>query len=239
MKGERSTMTKSYEFICDDQHPDWLKFRNNHITASEMSVLFDRCPWKSKKDLLVEKVTGSSNYKDSKNMWWGRRMEKINMQIFSEITGIRTRSANSFLRSTREPLLAATLDGFAKVPESLNSEEFKHIAFKRPWWEKVHAGLSFASGLGLIEMKQTESYWEKNWWPNPPDHYLIQVQQQLFVTGLDWALLVAKVGASDMVAHFIEPDEDMHKEMIEDATLFWKEVKNDRIKWDECGGSRD
>ena len=225
-------MAKSYKFICNDQHPDWLKHRFNHVTASETSVLFGCCPWKDRDSLYTEKVSAQSDFKDSRNMWWGRRMEKINMQLFTEISGLRTRSSNAFIESVEEPILAATLDGFVMAPAYPSPPCFHHIASKQPWWEAMVHPLSRAKGLGLIEMKQTESWFAKKWWPQPPTHYILQVQHQLLVSGLDWGLLVAKVGAADMIGHFIGADRALHEEIKTDAREFWKEVESGRREFD-------
>ena len=223
-------MQKPYTFVCYDDDPDWLNHRFKHVTASESSVLLDRSPWKSRDQLFSEKAAMSSPFKDSNSMWWGRESERFNMQMFTKITGIRTRSCNAFLRSNICPVLACTIDGFALAPKG--RKEVLDVAVKKGWLPEFMDEVHKREGLGLIEMKNTEVWSRKKWFPQPPDYYYIQVQHQLFVTGLDWALLVAKVGAGDMVGHVIDADKALHKMLKEDATAFWKEVEDARRELD-------
>lgn len=223
-------MDKTYKFVCYDTDPEWLNHRYKHITASESSALLDRNPWKSKEQLFSEKAAMSSAFRDSNNMWWGRESEKFNMEMFTKITGIRTRSCNAFLKSTRCPVLACTIDGFALAPR--RRREVQEVAVKKGWLPDFMDEVHRRSGLGLIEMKNTEVWSRKKWLPQPPDFYYIQVQHQLFVTGLDWALLVAKVGAGDMVGHVVDADKAIQKMLKEDATAFWKEVEDARRELD-------
>ena len=223
-------MTKPYEFVCYDDDPGWLKHRFQHITASESSVLLDRNPWKSRDDLFSEKAAMSSPFKDSNSMWWGRQSERFNMRMFTKITGIRTRSCNAFLRSTRCPVMACTIDGFAMAPRLRRKVD--DVAVKKGWLPDFMEDVHDVEGLGLIEMKNTEVWSRKKWIPQPPDFYYIQVQHQLYVTGLDWALLVAKVGAADMVGHVVRSDYALQKMIKEDAKAFWKEVEDARRELD-------
>ena len=221
---------KPYKFVCYDSDPDWLKHRFQHITASESSVILDRCPWKTRQDLFAEKAAMSAPFRDSNSMWWGRESERFNMQMFTKITGIRTRPCNAFLKSNIAPVLACTIDGFAKAPRK--RRDVQDVAVKKGWLPDFMDEIHQRRGLGLIEMKNTEAWFRKHWLPQPPDHYFIQVQHQLFVTGLDWAILVAKVGACDMIAHVIDADKAFHKMLKQDAKSFWKEVKDARRELD-------
>ncbi len=219
-------MKKQYELVCHDDDPSWLSYRFEHITASEMSAIMGRCPWADREDIIRRKVTRSDGFKATRNMWWGSELERFNMEMFTKISGIRTRSCNAFLRSTKNPLIAATLDGFALNPRK--DYDTLDIAIKKPWAHDLRAVLRNRSGLGLIEMKNTEAWFAKKWYEEPPEHYVIQLQQQLYVTGLDWGILCAKLGAGDMIAYLIDADPLLHEEMEIDANAIWKEISDER-----------
>jgi putative phage-type endonuclease len=222
---------KSYELVCHDDDPRWLSYRFDHITASEMSAVMGMCPWSNRDDVLRRKVSRSDDFKATRNMWWGSELEQFNMEMFTKITGIRTRSCNAFLRSTKERRIAATIDGFALRPRK--DYEVLDIATKVPWADDLRAQLAKRSGLGLIEMKNTEAWFGKKWHEAPPMHYVIQLQQQLYVTGLDWGILCGKLGAGDMIAYLIDADPFLHTEMEEDARSIWKEISDDRKDLEE------
>ena len=222
---------KSYELVCHDDDPRWLSYRFEHITASEMSAVMGMCPWSDRDDVLRRKISRSDDFKPTRNMWWGSELEQFNMQMFTKITGIRTRSCNAFLRSTKNRRIAATIDGFALRPR-LDFEPLD-IATKVPWASDLRAQLRNRSSLGLVEMKNTEAWFGKKWHEAPPMHYVIQLQQQLYVTGLDWGVLCAKIGAGDMIAYLIDADPYLHEEMERDTNDIWKEISNDRKDLEE------
>ena len=222
---------KSYELVCHDSDPQWLSKRFDFITASEMAAVIGVSPWSNREDVIRRKVTRSDDFKPTRNMWWGSELERFNMESFTKITGIRTRSCNAFLRSTESPRIAATIDGFALRPR--NDFEPLDIATKVPWASDLRAALKTRSGLGLIEMKNTEAWFGKKWHEGPPLHYTIQLQQQLYVTGLDWGILCAKIGAGDMIAYLIDADPLLHMEMDEDARSIWKEIEDERKELNE------
>ncbi len=222
---------RDYTLVCHDDDPKWLSYRFNHVTASESSALMGRCPWADRDDLLRQKISCSSDFKGTRNTWWGSEMERFNMEMFTRVSGIRTRPCNAFVRSNETPLLAATIDGFALRPQ--RDYDTYPIALKEDWTVELRDALRSRSSLGLIEMKNTEAWWRKNWTPSPPEHYIIQVQQQLYVMGLDWCILCAKVGAADMVAYLIDYDPLLVDEIKEDAEEFWEEVENGRRDLEE------
>ncbi len=107
------------------------------------------------------------------------------------------------------------------------------MAVKGKWLPDFMDSIRMRRGLGLIEMKNTEAWFRKNWVDGAPDHYYIQLQHQLLVLGLDWGVLVAKVGAGDMIAHIYDADRKLHEEIKTDAAEFWKEVEDGRREFDE------
>lgn len=217
---------KPYELVCYDNDPLWLSYRFDHVTASESSAIMGRCPWADRNDILRRKISRSDDFTPTRNTWWGTELEVFNMEMFTKITGIRTRSCNAFARSTETPLLAATIDGFALRPRV--EYETVDLALKVNWADHLREELRERSSLGLIEMKNTEAWWGKKWHEAPPEHYVIQLQHQLYVLGLDWGILCAKIGAGDMIAYLIDSDPLLHDEIIQDAQDIWKEVQSGR-----------
>ena len=227
-------MDKPYELVCHDDDPLWLSHRFNHITASESSAIMGRCPWSDRDDVIRRKISRSDDFTPTRNMWWGSELESFNMKMFTKITGIRTRSCNAFVKSTVTPLLAATIDGFALRPRV--EYETVDLALKVNWADHMRDSLRCRSPLGLIEMKNTEAWWGKKWHIAPPEHYVIQLQHQLYVLGLDWGILCAKIGAGDMVAYLIDSDPFLHDEIVADAVSVWNEVKVGRRELEEYLG---
>lgn len=160
-------------------------------------------------------------------MWWGSYSEQHNMQAFSDITGLPVQPHNGFYESKATPLLASTLDGFVWPSEALEEGAIDPLplgALKQgTWYDDFWAELYlFGEGVGIIEMKQTSRVGE--WTKRVPEYYWAQVQMQLYVTGLRWAIICAKIGAADMRFHVVVPDEFFIEAMVDEAHKFAEEA---------------
>jgi len=84
-------------------------------------------------------------------------------------------------------------------------------------------------GTGLIEVKNT-SGWNMKYWKgdDSPEHYRVQVQCQLYVSGLKWAVLCPKIGSADIMPKLILPKPEFHLRLEEEVAKFWKEVSDDQ-----------
>ena len=194
---------KPYKVLCTDKDPNWLQLRHEHLTASDVAALLGESPWKTREQLLAEKSSPlPGEWKDTRNMWHGRFNEDHNRKKFSHITGIRSRGAHAMLASSLLTPLACTLDAIAIPPKEW--PQIVPVAVQTPSWiSKVVQQVMDAGGMGLLEMKQTEAWYGKEWKKGPPMHYWIQVQTQLFVTQFEWAILCCQIGAADMIAYFM------------------------------------
>lgn len=222
-------LRRAFRRVCDAADPKWLEHRAQMICGSEMSIVLGNQPdWMKTtyEDLLAEKRSGvPRTFTPTRRMYWGTLCERSNMQLFAKSVGIQVRPTNALLQSTRNARVGSTLDGICRIPRTRREPD---IGFAELCGNQSHvAGFfddiaEYAGRVGVIELKQTD--WLGDWKSGPPLYYLVQVQTQLYVTGLDFGLLVARVGASDMRAFVIEPDPFLFDEMDEAVTQFWKEV---------------
>lgn len=218
---------RPFRKLCDASSPEWHRLRDLMVTGSDVASVLNKSPWKKREELLLQKRAANDNgFVPSRSMLWGSLAERANMAHFSQITGVRFRHTNAFLQSTLCPLIGATLDGLCRISVP---EDFHFLSFcsDREHAEGLSAEMLARDGqFGILEMKQTEAWNLKNWKVAPPEYYYLQVQAQLFTTGLDWALLVCKIGAADIRAYFVDADPLLHEDMIEAVQTFWEEVRN-------------
>jgi hypothetical protein len=101
--------------------------------------------------------------------------------------------------------LGCTLDGLmtGRVNEP---REVTSLKLSNPMYE----AFDFDSGIGVLEMKQTSDRNASNWKAGIPEHYWVQVQVQMFVTGLTWGAVACKIGSSDMRWHRVTASEELH-----------------------------
>jgi hypothetical protein len=83
------------------------------------------------------------------------------------------------------------------------------LALSNPMYEHF----DFDRGVGVLEMKQTGERNASNWKGGFPEYHWVQVQVQMFVTGLTWGAVVCKIGSSDMRWYRVAADEGFHAEL--------------------------
>lgn len=219
-------MRRAYTVICDASDKDWLLHRKGLLTGSDAATIVGENRYKSYDKLVQEKAgLRDDTIPQNKYMWFGSEMERANMAAFSKLSGIRCRPMNVLLGSVQIPQYGATIDGMCVFPEK---------GIKIPYWNRQMYSGHFPTrraGLGLVEMKNVG---EKNLelWSGmePPKAYWWQVQAQLDVTGLPWAVLVAKIGAADMRAYFIEKDDFSCEHLRSEIQTFWQDVEKVKSK---------
>ena len=166
-------------------------------------------PWQTKEQYLDSKLH-PKEFVPTQNMLHGRFDEQHNMKKFEWITGLKTRSTNLFMASTRWPELASTIDGVVTRPVHEYTPDPRVTKTLWPMQLRQTLLLEAKGRVGLIEMKQTEVWYGRKEWLNPsepPRHYQLQLQAQLHVTGLHWGILCARVGAAGMMAFYVERDD--------------------------------
>ena len=216
---------RPYRILQLKDEAEWLEERHKRITGSAVSVLFGQNPWTTRDELLDQKSQPEPfTLQDKATMAWGRAMEVPNMRVFGKAAGARVRPSNLMLESSVDPRVSVTIDGLL-VPSSAEPETI-YWGNQSQAWEFI-TQMRNAKGIGLVEMKQTSAWSGKHWRTSAPDHYVTQLLLQLAVTGLEWGALVARVGASDLRAYYIERDLFWEEEMFRLVDEFFEDLNDD------------
>ena len=91
----------------------WLELRDTIVTASDMAAIMGRNPYKSREDVLKDKLTGARSVMTDK-MAAGLKWEPAILGAFQSLTGFPTVGSQELLLSARLPGLGATCDGFCR-----------------------------------------------------------------------------------------------------------------------------
>lgn len=91
-----------------------------------------------------------------------------------------------------------------------------------PYFMATPDGLTDNGTQGAVVEAKVTSDWS---WAEPPQHYVLQVQWQLIVTGYRVGYLTALHAARRLATYEIEADPDAQAEMIATAHDFWKLVE--------------
>lgn len=179
---------------------EWLLWRRAGLGASDAAILHGKSPYKNRYDLYLEK-TSTGEIKENGNFITdkGHELEPIIRKRWALIASLDLGIDAEWLPENVDSggrVMRASLDGTAPRHEVI--AEFKFQG------GKAHEDVK----NGLV-----------------PEHYWIQVQHQLLVSGAKKAYLVSYNDKLDSVNyHEILPDVQFHNEHIRVCKAFWKEV---------------
>lgn len=177
----------------------WLEERKKGIGGSDAAAVLGLSKWKTPYQLWLEK-TGQDDESfdiDSDPMFWGRLLEPVIRQHYSNLTGLSVIVLDSMMWSEEYPFIFADFDGLA-VEDSSKILEIKTARSSAGWGE-----------LGTDEI---------------PDEYLLQCQHYLIVskrTNVDIAVLI---GGSDFRLYHVKEDKELQAMMLAEYAKFWDKV---------------
>jgi putative phage-type endonuclease len=192
-------------------HKTWLAGRKRSIGASEAAAAIGRSRFQSPTDVYEEKVNGKIiDLSDNENAEYGKDAEEPLRKLFS----IRHKNEYSVFHHpyrvyhhNERRYLTATPDG-----------ELIRIADAKK---------------GVLEIKTVHVFRAKqlNEWENEsiPEHYYIQILQELYATGFSFAVLLAEFrspdGNTETREYFIDRADvtDDMQYVVREAEIFWKD----------------
>lgn len=191
------------DVVCPiEPREEWLSQRQGGIGGSDGPAVVNR-GFKSRFELWCQK-RGVVPPVDLSHLDWveaGRRLEPVVAEWFADRTGRELHNFPYLVRSTRAAHMIGTPDRF-----------------------QVHEGRP-----GVVEIKTAAGFKHADWKEEPPDHYQIQLQHLLWVTGLEWGTLVCLIGGNKLVWYDMERNDRFLDWYTEECSNFWEEyVKNGR-----------
>lgn len=182
----------------------WLAERATAIGASESPVLFGKgIGGKSRYKLWAEKLglIEPDDLDDVESIRWGRRMEPVIIDALREETGFEIVRADQteFLRHPDKPHIGCTPDARAFSDDR-----------ETP---------------GVVEIKNVNAYFGREWTDQPPLRVLCQVQHQLYVTGYEWGIAAGCVGGNRLKWHQFERHEAFIETLVRLCDEFWNLIE--------------
>jgi len=176
---------------------EWLKFRNNHIGASDIAVILGISPFKSQYQLWIEKTKREepSDINSNYFMLRGKALEAEARLTYSEVTGNIVIPAVK--QSSEWDVAIASLDGI-----TMNEDILCEI--KCP----SQKSFDFMKNMGIQE------------------YYEAQVQWQLWVTKAKRCDFFAYIDDNTHQLIEVFPNLDYQEKLIEKAKEFWNFVEN-------------
>ncbi len=150
--------------------------------------------------LYLEKLGEIEPEQDNEFMYWGRKLEALVIEHFSEVTGKVVEKIDKILVHPQYDFMIANLDGY------IESED------------------------AVVEAKTASSYKLDEWsGDNIPIEYVLQGQHYLAVTGCSKVYYPVLVGGNTFFVKEMTRDEELISMIIDAESKFWHEHIEKRI----------
>lgn len=174
---------------------EWLDQRRRGIGGSDVAAILGLSPYRTPLDVYNDKLGRAPETADNDAMYWGRALEPVIRQRYSDVTGRDVLLPEDMLVHPKNGFMLANLDGFTAD-------------------RRVFEAKTARTGNGWGEPGSDEV----------PDAYALQVQHYLAVTGFEVADIAVLIGGSDFRLYHVEADASMQADLIDAEAEFWQRV---------------
>jgi putative phage-type endonuclease len=185
-------------------HLEFLTTRLDGLGGSDIGPIAGVSPYSSAFQVYMQK-TGQVPIEDTESdaIRWGNLLEGPIVSEFSRITGMGVCTNIGTLQHPERPWMLVNLDA---------------VATEAPGKRKA---------IGVVEAKSGGLFGRISWDSEElPDHYMLQVQHELEVSGLDRAWVPAFLGFRGFVLIDVVRNDALIKSMLEIEEAFWERVIN-------------
>jgi len=222
--------------------------RRDRIGGTAIVAILGKSPWQTREDTLAYYL-GGPGPEFNRYMDWGLRAEGAVATAYADKNNVKL---VDLVYESEQDLLPGhvvihpEVDFLAGSPDRLVLKPGldRYMAEDKNGKGKMKIITGISHGL---EIKTANAWSKKTWDMGVPEHYVYQCQFYLLVTGMDrWDLAVLiggndyrdpyhtssgnKTVKGDYSNYIITPDPFIHEQMLEEATKFWQEVKDEREK---------
>lgn len=172
----------------------WLEVRRSGLGGSDAAAVADLSPWRSRLGLYLDKRGELDNDDgESERMAWGKRLEPVVAAVYAQDTGRLVLNPQFTYRSRSHPFMLATPDRLV-----VDSDD-----------------------MGGLEVKTTSAWQADSWAHSVPDHYALQCQHYMAVTGLAWWDVSVLIGGNTYRTFRLHRDDRLIAALIDLEERFW------------------
>ncbi len=180
----------------------WRVLRRQGIGGSDAATVLGLNPFETPMGLYLDKLGLADEKPETEEMLWGTLLEPVVANRFAAVMPFTVHDLPQMLRHRDHPFMTANIDRVLIDP-------------RHP-----------ERGPGILECKAPGFRQLPHWGPDKaPDHYVIQVQQYMAVTGYQWGYLAALIGGNRFVVVAVERDEAFIQGLIQAEAAFWHRVQ--------------
>jgi putative phage-type endonuclease len=201
---------------ADTDRDAWLAARRLGIGASEIAAVLGISPWESPFSLYWRKVEGWE-VEETAQMEWGTRLEPAIAAAYADrhpddlvILGVLVEGPEPWMLATPDRLIAVP------TPEELRCMRYPDDVEVPP------------TVVGVLELKTAHSAhdgWGESGTAEIPVHYRAQVQWQMLVCDVEWAVVAVLIGGSDYREYPVLRDERDLRVMVEAGRRFMARIE--------------
>lgn len=183
------------------------QFRAVHVGSSEVSALFDCCPYLTHFELFHRKMgniatpafdaMGSDGSPDDERIFWGIRLEGAILDAACERFGYTNLERNVTLSNRNG--LGAHPDALAYCPNR--------------------------KSRGYLEVKTVDWMVRKQWGAEPPAHYLLQSQSGQGLARAEWGDVLVLVGGNRFERFCYDFRPKIYAEIERRVEAFWQSIE--------------
>lgn len=170
----------------------WLEERRTGIGGSDTAPILGLSPYKTPLAIYQEKRGEARSIEDNAPMKWGRQLEPVIRQEYSDQTGRVVLVPERMRRHPQHDFMVANVDGFTEDGRIFEAKTART-----------------ANGWGEPGSDQV------------PQGYLLQVQHYMAVLGMAVADVAVLIGGSDFRLYEVPADRELQQMLIDAEADFW------------------
>ena len=173
------------------------KERKRGIGGSDAAAICGLSPYRTPLQVWEDKRGLSGPQEDNEAMLWGRTLEPVVRQRYSDVTGRPVRLPEGILQHPTIDFMLANIDGFT---DDKRGVEIKTTAFPKNWGEP-----------GTDEI---------------PIEYIFQIQHYMIITGFPVFDVPVLIGGRDFRIYEVQEDKELQEMLMEKESAFWELVQS-------------
>lgn len=174
---------------------EWLKERQKGIGGSDVAAICGVSPYRTPLQVWEDKRGMLQPQEDNDAMFWGRTLEPVVRQRYTDVTGRPVRIPEGILKHPSIEYMLANIDGFTDDGRLV---EIKTTAYPTDWGEP-----------GTDEI---------------PLGYMLQVQHYMIITAFPVADVPVLIGGRDFRIYEVPEDKELQAMLMEKEADFWQMV---------------
>lgn len=195
----------------------FLERRKQGIGGSDIAAIIGLSPWKTPRDIYMDKKGLAEPEPETDAMYWGTTLEDIVAKEYSKRTGRKIERCNVLFRHPEHPFIIGNIDRVCYDEDG-----------KRP---VVNGRLITRR---ILECK-TASQYAAGDWGEPgtdqiPEYYKAQVQWYMGITGAEVCDVAVLIGNRDFRIYTVYRDDEVIQYLFTEGVKFWREyVETDTL----------